>query len=301
MTSAIVVGYTATDAGADALALGVRLARSTHRHLHVLVVLPDDGSGSATAPTESLYADLIRGQAKEWLDAAAELIPDGVAHTAHARIADSFAEGLVHAGEELGADLIVVGAANGATIGLHRMGSVARALLHSSPIPVALAPAGFAHREDADAPISRVTAAIGSRPGADVLLDAAVALSASTGATLRLVSLVAFDVPRGLDVQTIRLVSAAHGDDVLARAEVELPPGIPVELERAPGDTVEEAVAQLGWLPGELILVGSSRLAQPRRLFLGSTAAKMLDVIPVPMIVVPRTRATDAPDALPDA
>jgi nucleotide-binding universal stress UspA family protein len=38
------------------------------------------------------------------------------------------------------------------------------------------------------------------------------------------------------------------------------------------------------------VLVGSSRLAQPRRLFLGSTAAKMLHEITVPVIVVPRTR-----------
>ncbi len=297
MTTSIVVGYTATETGADALALGVRLARSTRRRLHVLIVLPDEGATSSVVAAEPGYEGLLRGQAKEWLDAAAERIPADVAHTQHVRIHDSFAEALVLAGDELGADLIVVGAANGATVGLHRMGSVAQALLHSSPIPVALAPAGFAHREDVDAPISRVTAAIGSRPGADLLLHAAVSLSASTGAPLRLISLVAFDVPRGLDLQTIRLVSVAHGDDVLARAEMELPAGVSAELERTPGDTVEEAVEKLSWLPGELILVGSSRLAQPRRLFLGSTAAKMLDVIPVPMIVVPRTRGSDVPDA----
>ena len=61
--------------------------------------------------------------------------------------------------------------------------------------------------------------------------------------------------------------------------------------EQAPGDSVEDAVAHLPWQEGEVMLVGSSRLAQPRRLFLGSTAAKMLHVLPVPMIVVPRTRA----------
>jgi nucleotide-binding universal stress UspA family protein len=37
------------------------------------------------------------------------------------------------------------------------------------------------------------------------------------------------------------------------------------------------------------VLVGSSRLATPKHLFLGSTAAKMLRELPVPMIVVPRT------------
>jgi len=292
MTTSIVVGYTATETGSDALALGVRLARATRRHLHVLIVLPGHGE-TAGAEQDSP----AQGQAAQWLDEAQEMIPADVAHTAHVRVHDSFAEGLVLAGEQLEAALIVVGAANGATIGLHRMGSIAQALLHSSPIPVALAPAGFAHSVDVQAPISRITAAIGNRPGADALLETAVALSGATGATLRLVSLVAFDVPRGFDPNSIRLVSAAHGDDVLARAEMELPRGVRAELERAPGDTVEEAVAQLAWLPGELILVGSSRLAQPRRLFLGSTAAKMLDIIPVPMIVVPRTRLDDSADS----
>lgn len=294
MTTSIVVGYTATETGSDALALGVRLARATRRHLHVLIVLPGHADPAGAEPESDSPA---LGQAKQWLQDAEEMIPAEVAHTAHVRMHDSFAEGLVLAGEQLDAALIVVGAANGATIGLHRMGSIAQALLHSSPIPVALAPAGFAHSADVHAPISRITAAIGNRPGADALLEAAVTLSAATGATLRLVSLVAFDVPRGFDVQAIRLVSAAHGDDVLARAEMELPKGVRAELERAPGDTVEEAVARLAWRPGELILVGSSRLAQPKRLFLGSTAAKMLDIIPVPMIVVPRTRLDDSADS----
>ncbi len=35
-------------------------------------------------------------------------------------------------------------------------------------------------------------------------------------------------------------------------------------------------------------MVGSSRLSAPKRLFLGSTAAKMLRVLDVPMVVVPR-------------
>ena len=61
----------------------------------------------------------------------------------------------------------------------------------------------------------------------------------------------------------------------------------------AEGDSIEDAVAHLDWQPGEVLLVGSSRLAQPRRLFLGSTAAKMLHEVPVPMIVVPRTRTQE--------
>jgi nucleotide-binding universal stress UspA family protein len=54
------------------------------------------------------------------------------------------------------------------------------------------------------------------------------------------------------------------------------------------GRTVEEAVSKLEWQDGDLIMVGSSRLSAPKRLFLGSTAAKMLRVLEVPMMVVPR-------------
>jgi len=54
------------------------------------------------------------------------------------------------------------------------------------------------------------------------------------------------------------------------------------------GPTVEDAVSKLAWRDGDLIMVGSSRLSAPKRLFLGSTAAKMLRVLDVPMMVVPR-------------
>jgi len=97
------------------------------------------------------------------------------------------------------------------------------------------------------------------------------------------------DVSVDTDTGAIRVVAGSHADEVLAAAQEALPAGVAATVEQAPGDSVEDAVSHLAWLPGEVILVGSSRLAQPRRLFLGSTAAKMLHVLPVPMIVVPRT------------
>jgi nucleotide-binding universal stress UspA family protein len=61
-----------------------------------------------------------------------------------------------------------------------------------------------------------------------------------------------------------------------------------VEATIVDGPSVESAVNKLDWRDGDLIMVGSSRLGAPRRLFLGSTAAKMLRVLEVPMVVVPR-------------
>ena len=289
MAGTIVVGYTATDAGADAAALGARLARSLGASLHLVIVLPSEGTRSPIVPPERAYEDHIRAQAKQWLSEAIMALPQNLTRSGHVRFAESFAEGLIAAGEEFGARLIVVGAAGGGLFGRHRLGSVASELLHSSTIPVALAPAGAAQEDDHVVP--RVTVAVGTRPGAEMLLDEATSIAADTGTDLRLVSLVPFDVPPGLDTGAIRLVGNAHAHDVLAVAKEILPDDLGAVIEEAPGDSVEDAVANLSWLPGEVVLVGSSRLAQPRRLFLGSTAAKMLHVLPVPMIVVPRTRA----------
>lgn len=287
MSGSIVVGYTATDAGADAAALGARLARSLGAVLRLVIVLPSEGTRNAAVAPERAYEDHLRRQATQWLEEAVTGLPQELVRTGHVRFGESFAEGLIAAGEEFGARLIVVGAANGSLFGRHRLGSVASELLHSSTIPVALAPAGTSTEDDHVLP--RVTVAVGTRPGAENLLDEAATVAADAHVGLRLVSLVPFDVPPGLDTGSIRIAGDEHSREVLAVASTLLP-DTDATVEEAPGDTVEDAVAHLSWLPGEVILVGSSRLAQPRRLFLGSTAAKMLHELPVPMIVVPRTR-----------
>jgi len=284
----IVVGYTADDSGADALALGTRIARASEAILDVVMVLPSEAHNS-TVPTDTGYERYLKGQSREWLAEASESLDDeDVVQSLHVRYAESFAEGLIAAAHEFGASLIVVGAARGGLLGRSRIGSVANELLHSSDVPVALAPVGSRDVPVAQG-ITRVTAAIGTRPGADALLEASVRLARITHAPLRLVSLVPIDLPAGLDEGLVELTGTVHADEVLHTARRELPAGIDATAIAATGATIEEAVRGLDWHDGELVLVGSSRLAAPRHLFLGSTAAKMLRELPVPMIVVPRT------------
>ncbi|WP_345800084.1 universal stress protein [Microbacterium sp. AZCO] len=287
MTGRIVVGYTATDAGADAVALGARLAAALGSSVELVLVLPAEDR-SVITPPDAGYDRYLQGQAEAWLQTAAESIPDAVTHAAHVRFGDSFAEGLIAAAHEFDADLIVVGAANGGLRGRHRLGTVANELLHSSDVPVALAPEGSRRFEATG--VSRVTVAIGTRPGAEALLEESVSLAIAAHAHLRLLSLVSVDLPASVDTGVIRVAGAAHADDVLGKALDTLPEAVEADVVVARGDSIEEAVAHLSWEPGELAVVGSSRLAQPRRLFLGSTAAKMLHELPVPMVVVPRTR-----------
>ncbi|MBA8815390.1 nucleotide-binding universal stress UspA family protein [Microbacterium halimionae] len=291
MSRAIVVGYTATDAGADALALGARIAVASGGVLEIVIVLPSDDR-SVITPPDAGFDRHLREVARQWLITAAETVKDAVSHNGHVRYGESFAEGLIAAADEFDAGYIVVGAGSGGLRGRHRLGTVASELLHSSDVPVVLAPEGSRATPPGEL-ISRVTAAVGTRPGADALLAEAVALATGTGASLRLISLATVDMPTGTDTGAIRLTGASHAHDVLAQARDQLPRVIDAQVLVGTGESIEDAVQEVGWDPGEIVMVGSSRLAQPRRLFLGSTAAKMLHVLSVPLIVVPRTRATD--------
>lgn len=286
--TAVVVGYTATPEGADALALGARLALAIGGVVEAVLVLPGDERGVAD-PSDSGYDRHLRDTARGWLREGLAALPADVPVHGHVRYGESFAAGLVAAAAEFRAGLIVVGAGGGGLRGRHRVGSVASELLHSADVTVVLAPAG-ARDVPVDAGLPRITAALGTRPGGDALIEQAVALSAASGAPLRLVSLATIDLPPGADSGVIRLTGAAHAEAVLERARASLPPGVDATAVVGAGERVEDAVGDLEWLPAELVLVGSSRLAQPRRLFLGSTAGKMLRALPVPMAVVPRSR-----------
>jgi nucleotide-binding universal stress UspA family protein len=290
MSGHIVVGYTATKTGRDAVAVAARLAAATDAVLDVAIVLPSAGR-SVITPHDAGYERHLREQAQRWIAEAIDRIPAAVVAHASVRTAESFAEGLIELADALGASHIVVGAADGATRGRHRLGATTNELLHSSDVPVVLVPRG-ARKTAAEGPITRLTVAVGTRPGADALVSDAAALAAATGAPIRLLSLLTVDLPPSADTGAIRLAGSTEARDVLAAARAELPGDFAAEVAVADGASIEDAVAQLDWEPGELLLVGSSRLAQPRRLFLGSTAAKMLHEVPVPVVIVPRTRGT---------
>lgn len=278
----LLVGYLATPGGADALSLAVRLARTLGAELDICMILPPDRVLPALMPTGG-YEDVLADQANQWLTEAAATVPEGIATATHAVFDESSAAGLIAKAEELGAETIVVGGTGGGLAGSYSLGSVVNELLHSAPVPVAVAPRGI--RDSAIETVREVTCAIGYRAGADLLLETAIRASKAAGTPLRLVSLVALDPAHG----DFRADNARrHARNMLDLARSSLPEDIPVTATVVEGPTVEAAVDSLEWHDADLIMVGSSRLAQPRRLFLGSTAAKMLRVLRVPMVVVPK-------------
>jgi nucleotide-binding universal stress UspA family protein len=284
----LVVGYLATPGGADAMTLGARLARTLDASVEACIILPPDRAVPTPAGAHD-YEVRLGEQAEKWLAEALASVPDGVTAHSHVAFDDSFADGLIKETARLEADVIVVGGSGGGLVGSYSLGSVVNELLHSAPVPVVVAPRGT--RESTVDRVREVTCAIGEREGADLLLEKAVGFSKAADTPLRLVSLVALDPMFGKlrgDDDVVCERAMTHARQVLETAKSSLPEGFPVTATAVEGPTVEEAVRKLEWHDGDLIMVGSSRLSAPRRLFLGSTAAKMLRVLEVPMMVVPR-------------
>ncbi|WP_319456414.1 MULTISPECIES: universal stress protein [unclassified Mycobacterium] len=282
----LTVGYLATPTGDDGVALASALAKTFGATVDVVLVVreefPDGHPGRAE------YQRLLVRKGEEWVAmAVSTLAANGVSANSTVLVGESFAESLVGFAEQKSSDLIVVGGARDGFFGGHTIGPVTGALLHSSPIPVALAPRGYA--DDPDDAITSVTAAIPTKAGDDNPLPFALTLASAAGLGIRMLSLVsAENLTEASSARELRQlqVSAAEANLVVAARAV--PDAPEIESLVADGTTVESALKKLNWDDGDLLVVGSSRFAVPRRIFLGSTAARILAGVDVPVIVVPK-------------
>jgi nucleotide-binding universal stress UspA family protein len=286
-----VVGYQPDDRGADAIALAVAIARAQGTGLEIVYVVPENAPYVAVNP----QGKRISAGEQEVLTArreALKLVPSDIDAEFRVVDSDSFAEGLIETATAQSAALIVIGAASNGLFKRFSVGSVANALLHASPVPVALAPRGYQRK----GPLTRLTAFIGERQGAQTARDVALRAARRRGLPLRLVSLVALDTHERSDSGEAIHQAHLHANSVLAEAATNALDGT-ATVTVAHGRSIEEAIDSLDWDDGELVIIGSSRLAQRNRLFLGSTALKVLRALPVPMVVVPQegVHGLDAP------
>lgn len=282
----LTVGYLATPTGDDGVALASALATTFGATVDVVLVVreefPDGHPGRAE------YQRLLVSKGEEWVAAAVKaLASDGVSANSTVLVGESFAESLVAFAEEKSSDLIVVGGARDGFFGGHTIGPVTGALLHSSPIPVALAPRGYA--EDPDDSITAVTAAVPTKPGDDNPLPFAITLASAADLAIRMLSLVsAENLAEAKSVREVRQLQVDAAEQNLLLAARALPDAPDIESLVADGVTLESALKKLKWDDGDLLVVGSSRFAAPRRIFLGSTAARILAGVDVPVIVIPK-------------
>ena len=127
------------------------------------------------------------------------------------------------------------------------------------------------------------------QPGSENLLDAAIRLAGDWKVPLRLMSLVAVGEEGSEDRRREWTQRAEqHAATLVDKATASLGADRPVTSVVGHGASLEDAVGGLDFEDSEVVLIGSSRLAQPKRLFLGHSATKIMRALPVPMIVWPR-------------
>lgn len=279
-----VLGWDAEDAE-DAAALRLAAAVADGPVVVTTVVPPDPGA-AIVSRVDREYRAWRDGVVRERQDAAvARLRELGCAQVRSTVVrASSEPAGLVEAVRREDADLLVLGASATAPAGRFSAGSVAERLLHSSPVPVALVPRSCG----LVGPLTRVSVAWAGATRSAQALDWA----RGSGLPVRLVTFAperAAMLPSETGLRVEQTVSeewalqARRGlDDVVAAW-----PGTPPEVLVARGAGWAGALGAVDWAPGDLLVVGSSRLGPLARVFLGSTASRILRHAPVPVVVVP--------------
>ena len=268
-------------ASRDALALGTDLATTFRTGLDALYVLHEESAVSIQHPGQARFRDEVEAQARAQLDKAIAKLPPDIDVRAHVRRSASVPRAVLDAAGELNARALVIGSGSRSK-GAILANPLATAILHSAPVPVAMTPRGY--RKGERGPLQELVAAVGLRAGAQRVVHEAVTAAAIAGLPLRLITLV--DQGKRDEQLASQMLSGALAQLDAVRDEVG--GDVDVTTEVGGGGNLRKAVAAIDWNPHSVLLVGSSRLAQGRQTFLGTTATRMLEHLPVPMIVVPR-------------
>lgn len=291
----ILVGVNPGSRSASVLHLAAMLARSAKTDIVVAAIVPQTWPPSARG-ADVEWQNYARETADVVLDHAAAVLGGSVKAEYVVHEASSARRGLVELAEDRGADYIVAGSSSSAEPGRIALGSVTDALMHASPVPVAIAPRGFRTTEESR--VRRVTAAYGGTDAAADLVLGAATVAAQVGAALRIASFavvpaVSGTSGTGLDSEQGIIDEWANeiaGHTTQLLAEVSSLPHPPQQAEAivGVGETWEAAIEDIPWRPDDVLVVGSSSLGPIARVFLGSHATKVVRNSPVPVVVVPR-------------
>lgn len=287
----VLVGFQVGGAGADALRFAAELAAAARAPLQVMTVeLRARNAGGAreteafTASTRDRFAAAEEAARRELADYA-----DLDLRVAN-RVSRSAGQALVDGVAEVDASLLVLGSAPGAR-GRIRVGSVAQRIMHSSPVPVAIAPHGYrgAPRRTA----LRVTAAFDGTDENRHVVSGALRLAHRLGAATRIAT---FGV-RGPTMYPPEVGLTAE-DEVLDEWREQMTRRLrSVSAESGPAGRVpavigtggdwDTALGGVEWRVGDLLAVGTTPQTGIARVFLGTRGTRILTHSPVPVVVLP--------------
>lgn len=290
----LVVGHPPHKEDRGALHLAASLARAAGEDLRLVSVVPAPWPTPISGGADKEYARWSQEYGEQAVAGAtaalAELCAD-LRASSTTRAGSSVAAELIDEAEEVGAGMIVVGSGSDGGWGRVVMSSTADRLLHSAPVPVAVAPRGY--RTEPGGRVFRVTCAFRGDEASRLVLERAARICHGIGAELRVVTFAVRgrtmyppEVLGESDVLSAYVEQTGRLQDQ-AVTELVAPTLGSVDTAVATGRTWAEALEQVDWHGGDVLVVGSSSASLMSRLFLGSNATKIVRHSPVPVVVVP--------------
>lgn len=302
----ILVGYEPSKGGRAALELAMLLGRSGRPDdIAVATVIPEAWPTPSLARVDAEY----RAWAKEQGDSAlrraeqylTEHAPDLTVST-HRLEGRSVSAALSRSCLATQARVLVLGSAPDGPLGRVVIGSTTEPLLHSADRPLAIAPRGY--RAGRDARISRISCAFPGTPDAEDLLIAANRWREELGGRLRVLTFgvrgrTMYPPEVGLRAEDAVLDQwreqvGATQQQVLADLRGRGLLADDVTAEVVTGQSWADALDEVEWGPGEVLVVGSNATGRLARVFLGSRALRIVRQAPVPVLVVPAAVAAEA-------
>lgn len=293
----IVVGFGPDTRTGSGLRLAAALARSLDEPLVLCCVIHDSFESSSLRDTSGFDADWrreINSLASDAIAEAREQLPDDVRVEVVRRTGRSVPQILEQEALQREARMLVVGSSDG-VMGRIGLGSTSDRLVHSSRVPVALAPRGFDPSPDG---VRRIVLAVDPTDRDAALVPGLVAMLQPMDSSLVVVTFAVRGGSRtamsafresGVYAQWRRDVERIQRtivDDVVGQCDqITAEAGSVVDGERW-----STAISSFDWQQGDLLVIGSSAHASLTRVFLGSTAARILRHAPVPVLVLPRGR-----------
>lgn len=293
----ILLGFSPHQDDTGAVELACQLARSNKDSVQAVTVVPQAWPTPVAGDTDRDFRIWAEEEGEHSASLARMLLaehPD-VESEATWCSGRSVPQALLDRAAELDAGLIVVGSGDEGPHGKIFVTSKTDRLLHSASVPVAVAPQGYWA-----GPTGRVDRATLGFRGDDAtwsLLDRAAEICRRVDASLRLVTYAVRG--RTMRPNTISGAEEMVHQQWVRQAREELEHAVEhlhslgfsdeqVSSEVVIGNSWGGATDRLEWTRGDVLVVGSSSSSNlVSRVFLGSSAAKIVRSSPVPVIVVP--------------
>ena len=294
----VIVGVDGSDASRDALALGQMLGGPKGRLL-VVHVHPFGPLSSLMGAGE--YEDVVRTTADSIFTHAREILDDATDRELRLVSKRSPAEGLGTIAADAGAALVAVGSSRRSRLERVLAGSVAEDLMSGAPVPVAVAPRGFADAPRPDNPA--IGCAYDGSPESEGALRLATALAQELDGRLRVISVhqrIAFGGQvsvTAVGYSSVNDAMRAALEQRLAQATSAMPDGLRAEARLLDGDAAEALIGESETL--DALVTGSRGYGPVRSVLLGSVSRALVRGAACPVVVSPRL--DDATDTAPDA